>query len=176
MALRDHLRRHGRAAEYITFPDYTTPIGEELQHALHGRRDFAPDVMQLLFVANRYERRQAIEDMLGRGTVVIADRYLASSIAYGEAQRLDPVWLADLQKYLPRPSRTLLLDIAPETAVRRKAAGRDRYERDLAMLGRVRESYLRQAADPSWASVDGERSKEAVADGIASAVRALGLP
>lgn len=174
--LRDLLRTRGQAAEYITFPDYTTPIGQELRHALHGERQFAPDVMQILFVANRYERKQAILDMLAHGTHVLADRYLASSIAYGEAQGLDPEWLAEIQKHLPQPSRTLMLDIAPETAVRRKTAGRDRYEQDLALLGRVRESYLRQAQQASWVRIDGEQSKEAVAEAIAAAVRALGLP
>ena len=51
----------------------------------------------------------------------------------------------DIQRFLPRPDLTILLDIAPETAVQRKAAGRDRYERDLALLSRVRDSYRRQA-------------------------------
>ena len=51
----------------------------------------------------------------------------------------------DIQRFLPPPDLTILLDIAPETAVRRKAAGRDRYERDLALLSRVRASYRRQA-------------------------------
>ena len=77
---------------------------------------------------------------------LVCDRYLASSIAYGEAQGLDPGWLADIQRFLPPPDLTILLDIAPETAVQRKAAGRDRYERDLALLSRVRDSYRRQAA------------------------------
>ena len=49
-------------------------------------------------------------------------------------------------EFLPAPDLTILLDIAPETAVKRKAAKRDRYERDLSLLSRVRESYRRQAA------------------------------
>ncbi|MGH9329501.1 MAG: dTMP kinase, partial [Vicinamibacterales bacterium] len=101
---------------------------------------------------------------------------LASTIAYGEAQDLDPVWLAETQKFLPRPHLTVWLDIAPETAVRRKAADRDRYERDLALLARVRESYRRQAAAPGWVRIDGERSKDAVALEIATIVASqLGL-
>jgi dTMP kinase len=176
MRLRDWIRGRGLAAEYITFPDYTTPIGQEIRHALHGERHFGPDVMQLLFVANRYERKQSILDMLARGIHVLADRYLASSVAYGEAQGLDPEWLVEIQKHLPQPSRTLMLDIAPETAVRRKAIGRDRYERDLALLARVRESYARQARQPSWVRIDGEQSKEGVAEAIRASVRALGLP
>ena len=49
-----------------------------------------------------------------------------------------------------RPALTILLDIAPETAVTRKAVDRDRYERDLALQARVRESYHRQAAAADW--------------------------
>ena len=173
MRLRDALRARGLRAEYVTFPDYTTPIGQEIGRGLHGERAFGPDVMQLLFVANRYERKGAIAEMLRAGTYVICDRYLASSIAYGEAQGLDPSWLADVQKFLPQPALTILLDINPEHAARRKAVGRDKYERDLAMLGRVRESYLRQAGQPSWVRVDGDRDKDAVAADVARAVAAL---
>lgn len=176
LRLRDAIRSRGRAAEYITFPDYNTAVGQEIRHGLHGGRSYRPDVMQLLFVTNRYERKQAILDMLAAGTIVIADRYLASSVAYGEAQGLDPAWLIEIQKHLPQPALTLLLDIAPETAVRRKASGRDAYERDLVLLARVRRSYARQAEQPSWVSIDGEQSKEAVAQAIAAAVKALGLP
>ena len=100
----------------------------------------------LLYVANRYERKSDLQRWLDGGLILVCDRYIASSIAYGEAQGLDPGWLADIQKFLPPPSLTIMLDIAPETAVQRKAVDRDRYERDLAMQARVRESYQRQAA------------------------------
>ena len=52
-------------------------------------------------IANRYEWKPAISAALARGEVVIADRYLASSVAYGEAQGLDPAWLLEAQRYLP---------------------------------------------------------------------------
>jgi hypothetical protein len=47
---------------------------------------------------------------------------------------------------------TILLDIAPEAAAARKLANRDRYERDLGLLTRVRESYRRQSAAPTGPS------------------------
>ena len=82
-----------------------------------------------------------------------------------------------MQKYLPRPAITIMLDIAPDTAAQRKAADRDRYERDLALLGRVRESYQRQAAEGGWVVLDGERSKTDIAADVFTAVAsALGLP
>ena len=168
--LRDFLVSQGRGVELISFPDYSTAIGKEIERGLHGGRDYAADVMQLLYVANRYERRPQIEQWLDRGTAVVCDRYLASSIAYGEAQGLDAEWLREIQRFLPQPDVTILLDIAPETAARRKAAGRDRYERDLALLSRVRDSYLRQAAAGGWLRLDGARPKDVVAADVLTAV------
>jgi len=167
--LRDRLRQNGNKSRVVSFPDYGTSIGEEIARALQGERDYPSDVMQLLYVANRYERRSDLERWLTGGLVIICDRYVASSIAYGTAQDLDPAWLTDIQRFLPEPNLTVLLDIMPETAARRKAVGRDRYERDLALLGRVRKSYLEQLQE-TWVRVDGEQSKEDVAEEVFSSV------
>jgi len=168
--LRDHLESLGRECRMVSFPDYETPVGSEIHKGLHGEREYAPDVMQLLYVSNRYEYRARIAGWLAGGAIVLCDRYVASSIAYGEAQGLDPVWLSDIQRFLPRPDLTILLDIAPETAARRKSADRDRYERDLAMLARVRESYRGQAQRGGWLRLDGERPRGDVSRDVVSAV------
>src|SRR5436190_333871 len=143
--LRDWLKAQGRKARLVSFPDYGTSIGEEIARARQGERDYGPDVMQLLYIANRYERKPDLLRWLEGGLILVSDRYMASSVAYGEAQGLDPAWLIDMQRFLPQPALTIMLDIAPETAVQRKSVDRDRYERDLAMQSRVRESYRRQA-------------------------------
>jgi dTMP kinase len=161
--LRDRLKEDGRKARLVSFPDYGTSIGEEIARALAGEREYGPDVMQLLYVANRYERKPDLERWLEGGLVLVCDRYTASSVAYGEAMGLDPAWLADMQRQLPPAALTIMLDIAPETAVKRKAVDRDRYERDLALQARVRESYRRQAAEQGWVVIDGERSKDTIA-------------
>jgi dTMP kinase len=175
--LRDRLKEEGRKARLVSFPDYGTSIGEEIARALQGERDYGPDVMQLLYIANRYERKPDLQRWLDGGLILVCDRYMASSIAYGEAQGLDGAWLTELQKFLPVPALTIMLDIAPDTAVKRKAVDRDRYERDLAMQQRVRESYRRQASEEGWVILDGERPKDAIAADVLSAVTSrLGLP
>ena len=171
--LRDRLREEGRKARLVSFPDYATSIGEEIARALQGEREYGPDVMQLLYVANRYERKADLLRWLEGGLILVCDRYTASSIAYGEAQNLDTVWLTDMQKFLPAAALTVMLDIAPETAVKRKAVDRDRYERDLALQARVRDSYLRQAAAHQWVRLDGERPRDAIAADVFTAVAAL---
>jgi dTMP kinase len=169
-ALKARLESDGHQVRTLSFPEYDTPIGRELRQALDGGRDFTPDVMQLLYVANRLEFKARLESWLAAGDVVICDRYRASSIAYGESQGLDAAWLEEIQRYLPKADVTVLLDIAPDTAARRKSVGRDRYERDLDLLGRVRQSYRAQAAAAGWAIIDAEASKEAVSQAVAAAV------
>jgi dTMP kinase len=170
--LRDWLKEAGYKVRMLSFPDYGTSIGEELARALQGERAYEPEVMQLLYIANRYERRDEMLRWIEGGLILVCDRYTASSIAYGEAQGLDRVWLAETQKYLPKPDLTFFLDIAPETAARRKTADRDKYERDLTMLARVRDSYHKQVG-PGWVRVDGERSKGAVAADVVNAMETL---
>jgi dTMP kinase len=168
--LRARLQQEQRTVRALSFPDYETPIGQELRKALDGEREFGAEVMQLLYVANRLEHKARLSHWLTTGDVVVCDRYRASSVAYGEAQGLDPAWLEDIQRHLPEPAVTVLLDIDPSTAAARKQTNRDRYERDLALLGRVRESYLRQAAKGRWIVVDAGESREAVAEAVATAV------
>lgn len=168
--LRARLEQDGRKVRSLSFPDYGTPIGQEIQRALAGERDYSPEVMQLLYIANRFEYKPRLSLWLQAGDVVICDRYRASSVAYGEAQGLDPAWLDDVQRDLPPAEITLWLDIAPEVAAQRKAANRDRYERDLALLARVRESYRRQASRPGWVRIAGDASKDDVAREVGQAV------
>ncbi len=169
-SLRDYFSAQGRDCRLLSFPVYATAIGAEISRALQGEREYTADTLQLLFIANRYEHRREIEGHVGAGGIVVCDRYMASSIAYGEAQGLDPAWLADVQRFLPTPDLTIVLDIAPETALGRKASGRDRYERDLTLLSRVRESYRRQSEQPDWLRLNGERPAAHVSSDVISAV------
>jgi len=170
--LRDRLVERNRQVRLLSFPAYDTPIGEEIGRGLNGERDYTPDVMQLLYIANRYEWKPQIERELARGTILICDRYLASSIVYGEAFGLDAEWLRETQKYLPQPAVTFLLDIAPAVSARRKTSDRDKFERDLELLARVRDSYLRQLTD-GWVRLDADRDRTQVADDIFTIVEPL---
>jgi thymidylate kinase len=90
---------------------------------------------------------------------------------------VDAGWLEQIQRPLPQPSLTILLDIPPEASLTRKQAARDKFERDLPLLGRVRESYLRQARDSAgWCRIEGGQGKDTVSAAVVSAVRSrLGL-
>jgi len=164
-------RSAGHQAEFLTFPEYTTVLGEEIARALKGERQYQPDTLQLIYIANRFEFRARILEWLAAGTMVVCDRYLASSIAYGEAQGVDPKWLADIQQPLPQPSLTLFMDMSPLVSLTRKRADRDKFERDMPLLERVRDSYLRQSSAEGWARIDAEQDKDGVSEAVLGAVR-----
>ena len=175
-ALIAALTAAGHKCERLSFPDYSTAIGTEIHKALHGERDYAPDVMQLLYVANRYEFRTRLETWIADGRIIVCDRYKASSIAYGQAQGVDAAWLSEIQRFLPAADLTILLDIPPKVAVDRKATNRDRYERDLDLLTRVRSSYRTQSSDPGWALIPADRAKADVTAAVLETVQSrLGL-
>src|SRR5258708_11912188 len=102
--LRDSLKQEGRKARLVSFPDYGTSIGEEIARALQGEREYGPDVMQLLYIANRYERKPDLLRWLEGGLLLVCGRYTALSVAYCAAHGLDGGWLAELQRVLPTPS------------------------------------------------------------------------
>src|SRR5437867_11176306 len=99
--LRDRLKQDGRKARLVSFPDYATSIGEEIARALQGEREYGPDVMQLLYVANRYERKPDLVRWLEGGLILGFDRDTASGVAYCEAQGVEPAWSSDVPQCLP---------------------------------------------------------------------------
>jgi dTMP kinase len=164
--LASRLRKADCPVEMISFPDYTTPIGREIRKYLDGKRDFGPEIRQFLYVANRWERKKTLENWLGKGRVVIADRYTQSNLAYGLANGLDLQWMINLEQGLPKADVTIVLDIPVDTAFRRRKTMRDMYERDKAFLKRIRSSYHTLAKKFGWFLVNGEAPPETVAENI----------
>lgn len=164
--LASRLRKAGNSVETISFPDYTTPIGREIRRYLDGKRDFGPEIRQFLYVANRWERKNALENWLRKGRVVIADRYMQSNLAYGLVNGLDLQWMINLEQGLPKADVTIVLDIPVETAFRRRRTMRDVYERDKEFLKKIRSSYLALAKKFDWFLVNGKENPETVAENI----------
>ncbi len=160
--LMERLKQVGIQGEIISFPDYTTPIGRELKFYLAGEREYPPQTRHLLFAANRWERKRDIESWLQGEKVVLANRYVASGVAYGMAHGLEKDWLWNLEEGLPKPDQTFLIDIPPQVSFARKMKERDLYEEQTDLLKRAREAYLDLASEGHWAVLDGTREMESV--------------
>jgi dTMP kinase len=136
---------------------------------LHGDH-VAPRAEALLFAADRAHHVETlIRPALGRGEVVITDRYLDSSIAYqgagrdlgvDEVRRLN-VWATGGLV----PMLTILVDLPAEIGRVRRGGIHDRLESEADDFhGAVREHFLTLAgAEPDrYLVVDGELSAEQI--------------
>ena len=59
----------------FSFPDYSTPIGKEINKYLHGKRKFPPQVIHCLLAANRWEKLDEIKKSQQKNSIVIINRY-----------------------------------------------------------------------------------------------------
>src|SRR5258705_7142958 len=102
--LRDRLKEDGRKARLVSFPDYGTSIGEEIARALAGEREYGPDVMQLLYVANRYERKDDLRRGLDRRALLGFGRHTPARGPFCAAFGLRPAPVPRMQQVLPAPA------------------------------------------------------------------------
>jgi dTMP kinase len=160
--LVERLRTQGHKVELISFPDYFTIIGKEIKAFLEGYRNYSSQVRHMLLSLNRWERKDLIDEWLKEGKTVVLDRYSGSNYAYGLTQGLELDWLLNLEKGLPEPSITILLDLSPEMSLNRKMSGRDIHERDQELLKGVRKEYLKLAKRWCWIIVDASSDPDTV--------------
>ena len=66
----------------MRFPDRETDIGRLISAYLEKASEIDDSAVHLLFSANRWEKRQAIQDALSRGHNVVMDRYAYSGVAF----------------------------------------------------------------------------------------------
>lgn len=123
--LADALRDRGHEVVHVREPGGTA-LGEAVRDVVLGPDPMSPWSEAYLFAAARAQLvREVIEPALGRGTWVVADRFLDSSLAYqGAARGLGIAEVADINgpaigEFMP--DLTIILDIAPGAASDRRA-------------------------------------------------------
>jgi dTMP kinase len=177
--LAERLRARSRDVVTTREPD-GTGLGVAIR-ALFDRPGPPPTVLTqaLLFMAARQQHvSEVIRPALGRGAVVLSDRYVDATLAYqGYGLGLDLETIRDLNALATgglAPDLTVLLDLAPEAGMRRIASRRlDAFERmDLDFHRRVREGYLEIARTdkPRVAVVGADQPVDVVHGMVAAAV------
>lgn len=168
--LVERLRQKGYDAMYTTEPTHGE-IGEFIkEYCLHGGRRVSSVVEALLFAADRFEHvEKIVVPSISRGKLVVTDRYVYSSLAYQGAAGLDLDWIKEMNKYVMSPDLALFIDVEPETVVQRLKHNKSVME-NLDTQRRVQEVYLRFVEKGELIKIDGNRSKQEVADDIFSIV------
>ena len=154
------------------------PVGRRIREVLKGGSEdgavpATPQEIALLFAADRLDHvRRGIEPALQRGTHVICDRYVGSSIAY-QGVDLDETFVRTANQFAREPDWTIYVRVRPEIAMERiqaSRADREIFER-LDFQRQVAERYDRhfQGEMERGAPVtvlDGEANPDAVSEGI----------
>ena len=130
-----------------------TKVGMRLRALLldTAHTGLSPRAEALMYAADRAEHVESvIIPALDRGTVVVTDRYIDSSIAYQGRGRNQPVSeVAGLNRWATgglEPDLTILLDLPPAEGLGRRSVSADRLEAEPTEFHeRVREGFLAQA-------------------------------
>ncbi len=143
--LRDYLKDRGLEVYLFREPG-GTEVGERVREIL-VKYPVDPLAELFLFEASRAELVRVIRELLRRGEVVILDRFTDSTLAYqGYGRGIDLALIKRLNSLVTggiEPQITFLLDLDPETALRRLKE-KSRFD-DPEFLKKVREGYLRIA-------------------------------
>lgn len=178
------LRELGRETVLTREPG-GTDLGMEIrQLVLHRRGDVAPRAEALLYAADRaHHVETVVRPALGRGAIVVQDRYLDSSVAYqGAGRELGADEVRDLSLWATDgllPDLTILLDLEPAASRARLDATERVYDRLEEVGGdfpaRVREQFLAlAAAEPDrFVVIDATLPLDVIASTIRDRVGAL---
>jgi len=150
----------------FSFPDYTTPLGKEIDNFLHGKRKFPPQVIHCLLAANRWEKLQEIKKAHSENSVLIMNRYYQSNLVYGVVNQLSLRWLQNLDDGLPKADLVIVLDVSQKESFSRKKSKRDKFEKDQKFLEQISKTYRKLAKKLDWKLVNASRPKEDVHQSI----------
>ena len=146
----------------FSFPDYSTPIGKEIDKYLHGKRKFPPQTIHTLLAANRWEKVDEIKKAQEKNSVVIMNRYAESNLVYGLANGLKLPWLEGLDAGLPKSDLVIVLDVPQNESFKRKKQNRDKFEKNAKFSQTISRTYRKLAKKKRWKIIDATQSKNDV--------------
>jgi dTMP kinase len=146
----------GKKINAILISELTTPVGKIIRKFFKERSNFSPLLKTLLFAA---DRAILVEDIilpaLGRGDIVVVDRYYHSALAYRKAEGFDMEYVSLVNKVFPKPDAVILIDITPEESERRGLLSGKFSPYSREFLSMVRRNYLEMAHTEGFIVIDG---------------------
>ena len=176
--LADYLKCQGIKHTTIREPGGTV-VGNQLRTLLLDPSTVLTRWGEVLLLAAA--RAQLVQDIirpaLGRGEIVVCDRYLFSSLAYqgyGLQQDIELVKRVNLEAVQGlMPDRTFILAVSPEVGLARQANNRglDRIElRDAGFFQRVVEGYQELAEAYNMVKLDGTAEARIIHEQVLAAL------
>ena len=136
-------------------------IGGLIRAALTKSWAPSPACLQLLYTADRaHHLQREVIPALEKGNVMITDRYLFSTVAFGSIA-LDKKWLLEINRLFPLPDITFFIKVPAKTCVKRIGKSRNEFElfEEEKKLSRVLKAYESLAKeDFKIVTLNGENS------------------
>jgi dTMP kinase len=156
------LRKERVPLATFDFPRYKEPSSYFVRQYLEGVygswEAVGPYKASLFYALDRFEAAGQVRKALGKGKVILADRYVASNMGHQGAKIGDRKgrtkffkWLHELEYSLlkiPEPTLTVVLHVPAKVAlslIRKRGERRDIHEVDLSHLRRAESTYIEMA-------------------------------
>lgn len=166
--LADRLKRDGHKV-HVTKEPTNNLIGGLIRGALTGEWKTSNKVMQLLYASDRaHHLEREIIPALTKGYIVISDRYYYSSMAFGSID-LDIAWIKELNRHFIAPDHAFLIDVTPQSALKRIHANRFEIElfekeRELTIVSKAYKKLTKEFN--VLHRIDGERDIDTIHEEI----------
>ncbi|MBU2037424.1 dTMP kinase [Patescibacteria group bacterium] len=175
--LKEYFDKRDESALLTKEPTQWTVAGQKIKDALVGKISIAPLQLQELFAQDRAEHLcEIVIPALQRGAIVISDRYVFSSMAFG-ALSVPIRALFKLNENFICPNKVFLLRVSPEECLRRiaKRGTVIRIFEELKKMHRIRNNYERLAhfepLENFFVVIDGEKGIEEIHQEIVSCLK-----
>lgn len=160
---------------------YDALLLKEPSESIYGQKirssaeRLTPEEELRLFLLDReLHVKEKILPALSEGKIVVMDRYYYSNIAYQSARGIEAEKIREMnEKFAPQPDLVIILDLPPETAMRRiEPRGKPTAFESIEYLEKVRENFLRLADDRAVV-VSAEKPLEDVKKDVISIVKSF---
>jgi dTMP kinase len=116
-----------------------------------------------------------LKPAIDEGKLVICDRYVYSSLAYQGSAGLSVEWIKTINARALQPDFSIFIDVPPERVIQRLQRKKSVME-TLETQQKVREIYLKYVEKGELVRIDGDKSREVVAEELYAKVTELLKP
>lgn len=164
------------------YPDYNSPWGKIINDFLSGSKELEVSIQFLTYATDIIKDQQEIKAYLKKGYIILADRYITSTVAFQCARGFDinkAIKFVDIFEIIP-PDIVFYMNVSPETGRLRKKGQKgdlDRHEADIKFLEKVNNTYTQLYEQKflarKWIEVDANQELTKVKERIKSEIKDL---
>ncbi|MCL5009363.1 MAG: dTMP kinase [Candidatus Parvarchaeota archaeon] len=182
--IKSVLESSGFKTIIFSYPDKNSDYGKIIHSSIEGNKALTIGEQFLLYILDMVKDTGSIKKALESGSIVIADRYFFSTIAYQGSVGFGVGKSVDIIKTLGlnMPSMVFYLDIPVEMAIKRKQLQKgeektDMFEKNAELLERARKQYISMADSKllcdNWVFIDASLQAQEVSAKIKETLKTV---